>query len=649
VLEQTTESARLRPPSAALAPLAQLRAATERRVLELPVAFWLALIMAVSTALRFAVAWRTPAPWIVPDEPTYSELARSFGMTGHFAIAGHPFSAWSFGPLYPAVIAPIYRAVGSPTEAYLLVKAFNCLLMSSAVVPTYLLARRLLDRRLALLLGILAVLVPSGIYTSKVMTESLAYPLFLFATLAVIRLMERQTRVREVVALGGIMAATLARGQLMILLPALVCTLLLGSFLDHYHQAKDDRPPPWLVLLHQFRAYPLILSTTVGLCFVALVLKAFGMSFTNLAGGHPPAFATASPMRIAESFVLHLAALDLYVGVIPFAALIVVGSLALNSGTPREVRIMCLFTISLSCWLAAAAAKYLVATYPGSFLRIYDRYLFYVVPLVLIVFLRWVREGAPRSRLTVLAAMTAASLPAVVPYSRVLSGGEWGVSSSSVALVPWAHLRFSIGTPYAVYPVLAAATVYLGYAFVRSRNSEWLLFLVAANFVVLNIFVVSGNSMVTKYALHQGVGTPGDRSWIESAVGPGAHVDVLWSGYKEAGLEARYAIWESTFFNRSVRGFYYLEEPLYAGAYAGERVTVRGGDLYLGNGRQFRAGYVLTDAKTPLRGDVVATNRSRRLVLYRVQSDVRLEASSPRGGDDGRFASSSPRLAGAGH
>ena len=31
-----------------------------------------------------------------------------------------------------------------------------------------------------------------------------------------------------------------------------------------------------------------------------------------------------------------------------------------------------------------------------------------------------------------------------------------------------------------------------------------------------------------------GVGTADDRSWVESAVGPGAHVDVLWAGYDRA-------------------------------------------------------------------------------------------------------------------
>jgi Dolichyl-phosphate-mannose-protein mannosyltransferase len=622
VLEQTAETARIPLPSREEAPRRSLFSA-ESRVKGIPVSLWLGLTVVVGTALRFAVAWRTPAPWIVPDEAVYSQLARSFADTGHFAVAGHPFSTWSFGPLYPMLVAPAYWVFGSLTHAYLAVKGLNCLSFASAAIPAYLLARRMLDRERALILAFLAVLIPSGIYTTKIMTESVSYPLLLVAVLSVVAVLERPSRRGEVYALAAIGLAALARAQLVVLLPAFISAALFIGALDH----RDGDPRgARRYAVRQLRTYPITWLALAGFGVAVAVLAAFGWSLGAAADGHSPATANVDPVRVAQSFVLHLAALDLYVGVLPFAALAVMAGVALKRGAPRETRILCAFTISVSCWLAVAAAKYLVAAYPGSFLRIYDRYVFYAVPLVLVAFLVWLREGLPRPRGTVTVAAGAAALPAVIPYSHVLSGGEWGVSSSSVALVPWANLRFLVGTPLVVYPLLALGAVYLTYIFLRSKDWEWLVFLVAANFVVVSMFALWGNSAVAQQALREGVGAPGDRSWIDSAVGSDAQVDVLWAGSHESAVKARYALWEGEFFNRSVQRFYWLRQSLYKG-YPGDRLSSRRGDLYLADGHRFRARYVLTDISTPVVGTKIAVNRAVGMAVFRTQGPVRLTHS----------------------
>jgi hypothetical protein len=618
VLEQTAETVRIPVPSRDEASPRRSLFAAEGRVHGIRVSVWLGLTVVVATALRLAVAWRTATPWIVPDEPVYSQLARSFAETGHFAVAGHPFSAWSFGPLYPMLIAPAYWLFGSLPDAYLAVKALNCLLFASAAIPAYLLARRLLDQGNALILAFLAVLVPSGIYTTKVMTESLSYPLFLVAALGVVAVLERPSRRAEVFALAAIAAAALSRAQLVVLLPAfLSAALLIGALEQREGATRGARR----YAVRQLRTYPIAWLALAGFGITAALATVFGGSTSGIAAGHGPATATVDPIRLAESFVLHIAALDLYVGVLPFAALAVMAGVALKRGAPRETRILSAFTISVSCWLAVVAAKYLVAAYPGSFLRIYDRYIFYAVPLVLIAFFVWLRDGLPRPRGTWMVATGAAALPALIPYSHVLSGGEWGVSSSSVALVPWANLRFLVGTPIVVYPVLLVGAACLAEAFLRSRDRDWLVFLVTANFVVVTMFALWGNSGVANQALKQGVGRASDRSWIDAAVGADQRVDVLWTGRRTSNVGARYAMWESEFFNRSVRRHYWLHRSLYKG-YPGDPVTLRGHDLYLADGQRFRSRYVLTDSKTHLAGQRVAVNEAARLVLYEVDGPV---------------------------
>ena len=120
---------------------------------------WLAGIVAVSILVRFALARRVVAPWIMVDELIYSELAKSFAATGHFLVRGQP--SGGYGIVYPVVIAPAFRAFTSITTAYEAAKAINSIVMSLTAIPVYFLARRMLSPALALVAALLAVTIPS--------------------------------------------------------------------------------------------------------------------------------------------------------------------------------------------------------------------------------------------------------------------------------------------------------------------------------------------------------------------------------------------------------------------------------------------------------------------------------------------------------
>src|SRR5206468_3269615 len=116
VIEATHDD--LAPTVARTAPRALARAH------RLPVALWLGAIVAASAGIRFMLATKVPGPGIFPDELIYTDLARSFGSTGHFLVRGAPFGAWTYGPLYPVLISPAFAL--SSVAAFTVVKAINC-------------------------------------------------------------------------------------------------------------------------------------------------------------------------------------------------------------------------------------------------------------------------------------------------------------------------------------------------------------------------------------------------------------------------------------------------------------------------------------------------------------------------------------------
>jgi len=80
-----------------------------------PAWVWLAGLVVVSTGIRYALARRLVAPWIMVDELVYSELAKSFAATGHFLLRGQDTAA--YGIVYPAVLSPAWALFSKAPQA----------------------------------------------------------------------------------------------------------------------------------------------------------------------------------------------------------------------------------------------------------------------------------------------------------------------------------------------------------------------------------------------------------------------------------------------------------------------------------------------------------------------------------------------------
>ena len=105
-----------------------------------------AALVAISVLTLYGVeAWSRKTPWVFSDEMEWTQLSRGIAATGHAARRGHPIF---FKSLYVYVIAPAWW-IHSTATAYAVVKYINAVVMATAAIPTYFLARMFVTRRAA--------------------------------------------------------------------------------------------------------------------------------------------------------------------------------------------------------------------------------------------------------------------------------------------------------------------------------------------------------------------------------------------------------------------------------------------------------------------------------------------------------------------
>jgi hypothetical protein len=424
----------------------RLLTASRARLLAIPGWVSLGALVALAACARIVLSTTTVAPWIHPDEQIYAALAESIATSAGFRVRGEAFSAWSFGPLYPLMLSLAYALLDSVPSIYAIAKAANAVLWSLAAVPAYLLARHVLGRNASLGVAAISVLVPSAIYTTKLMTESLAYPLFLAAVVAMVRAVERPSLRADALAIAAIATAVGARAQMVALIPAFVSAIAAAALLERDGEGRMR------TLVGRFRLH-LATSSMLVLSVFAVTVAAMLGTFDSVLGAKSTMFGQFATVDVPKMFVYHVAELDLASGVIPFVTFAVVSASALGRrATDRSLRLLSIVAVSIVGWLLALVSLY--ASQPKPYPQIYERYTFYCVPLFAVALFAWASLRVRISRRALLAtAVAAAVVPAVLPYGGLLNGAGWGVNSSTVSLVPWALLRHFLG----VGPALAAS------------------------------------------------------------------------------------------------------------------------------------------------------------------------------------------------
>jgi hypothetical protein len=560
----------------------------------------LAAIVVASSIFRIALGRQVVGPWIMVDELIYSELAKSFAATGHFEIRGVASNGYGF--VYPALIAPAWRLFGATTTVYDVAKAINAVVMSLAAVPAYFLARRLLSPRLALVAAALTVLVPSMLYTSELMTENAFYPLFLCVILALVVTLERPTARRQVLVLVLCGVAYATRQQAVALIPAVAVAPALLGWIE-----RD--------LKRHLRAW----LTTYAILGVGAVVViggtvARGRSPLSLLGAYRAATSVPYSLSSVLHFLLwHIAELDLYLGFIPFAALLAIWFAP--RATSPATRAFAAATLPVTILLAVEVALF-ASTQSG---RIEERNLFYVAPFGLIALAGIAgRNVVPRGRWAVAAAaLVAGVLPATIPLARFVNTTA---VSDTFGLLPWWWIQ-DHGIHFGPLRLVVLGTGLVAcavFVLLPPRHGRWLAVVIAAYFGVATAVVQSGSHGIVKASrgnLFAGIHAP-HRNWIDRAVGRNANVTAVWS----TGLIE--TIWNNEFFNRSIRQVVDTGN-VFTGGLPEQSVRVLGdGSVVDASGKPFSADDVLVPQAAFIAGKTLASDPGTGMLVVRVDGPL---------------------------
>ncbi|HKD31947.1 MAG TPA: glycosyltransferase family 39 protein, partial [Gaiellaceae bacterium] len=595
----------------------RLRAARAVRVQNavavVPVWVWLTMIAACSTIARTIIGRRSPAPWIFDDELIYAKLAQSFASSGSFAVRG-VHGLLGYGPGYPLLIAPAYAVFGDAAHAYAAAKGLNSLLMSLSAVPAYLIARRVLGTSLSLVAAGLAVVIPSLAYTSVIMTENAFYPASLLVVLAFVGVLERPTVIRQVGAFAAVGLAYLVRAQAVAFIPTLVAAIVIYALLEARAAGDGFRARPLLRRLDAFRVTWLVL--VVGAVLVVAGQSARGKPVSSLLGAYSVLTSWHYSFgRLARWVFYHLAEIDLYVGVIPLAAFLVLCVVAWRSGLDAGARAFVAVSVPFTLFLALSASvlssQLEVLNGIG---RIEERNDFYSAPLFLIALVVWADRGLGRYRITSLVcAAVAAALPGFLPFARFVN---LGALSDTLAFIPFSRLEtggaISSGHVRTLVVVVAVAAGLL-FVLLPRRLAFVAPVLVLAYLLTWQTSLNRQIRGTSNGVLAASIGNR--REWIDERAGRNTDVAALWTG-----AVTPLQIEEPEFFNRSVDRVYALEGAPPMGAQLPEvpTTTEPGTGVLLGPGNQpVVVPYVLADSSTTPQGKPLQSDPHSGLTLFR--------------------------------
>jgi hypothetical protein len=309
----------------------------------------------------------------------------------------------------------------------------------------------------------------------------------------------------------------------------------------------------------------------------------------------------------------HAAELDLYVGVVPLAALLTLW-LAPRAATPAA-RAYAAATLPLVVFFLVEVAAF-ASTESG---RIEERNDFYLAPLMLIPLVGLAAgQVVPRAwRALIPAALVAGVLPLAVPFARFVNPSA---VSDTFGLLPWWWLQDQ-GVHFDRLRLVALGVgLVAGATFVLVPRRFSLVFagLVAAYFICASLVVENGRHGIHQTAvgsLWAGIRLP-HPDWIDRAVGRDANVAFLWH---YAG-ETR-PLWNNEFFNRSVGTVYTVDGPDAAdGGLPETPVRERGDGTLVAAAGPPRVAYAVS--YTDIAGKPIARDPGIGLALYRVNGPL---------------------------
>ena len=512
----------------------------------------------VSAALALTFSGRIRDWSVMTDELLYAKLATAIAETGSPLPEIHGTSISILNLLYPLLIAPFYGAL-SPPDAFRAAHVLNAVVMASAMFPAYLLGRQVLSRRWSFAVAGLSVLVPWMVITGFLMTEVAAYPAFLWALLGLQLAIATPTPRRDVLAVGALGLAVLARTQFVALVVVLPLAILGHEVGRALTSRLTTRRQAFLAGASQVVHRHRVLAGVYAVGIVVAAVVALVASAGSLLGVYSPTLEEGSvlPSGVWSATARHLDAVGIGCGLAPL--LLGGGWMLAAVVRPRDMREHALATLSL---LTVTVLTFEAASFGVRFGTdvVRDRYLFYVVPLFLIGAAVALVE-MPRRRVAVGTTVVTVFFVATVPLLEFTTfRGVWIDSPASVLndrLIEQSG-ELGTGTFVALMGLLLGLALVLGVVLAPRVPLAALVFLALLVFSVLTLGsavdrVVSGKGLSGRPL----AGSPGTAlDWVDSVLPEGGEAAIVPFPVSTAWDTTAIRWWDVEFWNRSVTETY---------------------------------------------------------------------------------------------
>jgi len=460
------------------APLVLSPAPAERARRSVSARVALAGIFLVAAAYHLAWGLGHATPAVFTDELLHSKLAQAFA-------AGHPFEIRGAHVFFPAFLPALVQApawlFGDAGTGYAVAKALNALVMSAAVFPAYWLARQVTRQSYALFAAAAAVAAPALVYHSYLLSEALAYPVFLVTFAVLVRALARPSWRIGVLAVALSSVAVATRVQFVAL--PLVFAILLVS-----------RP-------NELRRHA-VPAVGLGLLTVAALVGGTALLGT---------YAGVGLLHFAPGEVARWAA---WTGVlVPFAAgwVFVPGAiLGLGAGAvrPRSREEAAFTRLAIGVGALFLFQAGLIAA--GESHRPLERYAIYLAPLVAVAFFAYVERGAPWRRVYAGLAIALGLAAWLVPFPSL---ADFRFSFDSPVLSAYGQLAHWLGdanaaTVFAAVPLLASAAIAL-----RPHAARTTAVIALALLVGIGVLAYAGDREMTQRTRATFAASPAD--WLD--------------------------------------------------------------------------------------------------------------------------------------
>ena len=498
--------------------------------------------------IRIWMAHEIAAPWIMGDELLYSELARSFADSHQLLVRGASYPIYNVG--YPLIVFPAWLT-GSMATTYTVAKTINVVLMTVALIPVYFWSRRLMRPVYAVVATALVALLPAFVYTGMIMTENGSFPTTILAFFAIAWMLERPTLARQVLVLAVIGVAFFVRAQSLVLFVVLPLAVVIKLMLD---ARVADPGRRWRGFARGWRDYlPLVAIYIVGGLGYALFQAARGVPLNRALGAYGGVTSVQYSAGDVASWTLeHAAELGFAVSIFPVSALIVLTVLAVSRGADDAAE-RAFLSVAIS---AIAIVVVQVAVFASRFsLRIEERYMFFVVPLLFMALALWIDRGMPRPVVTTAVATAVPVLLLLdLPLEKRLNVS---VTSETFAFIPLLRLSndHSIAT---VRWLMIAGAVVAGLAFALLPRRFARVVLPSALAVYLALTTVQVFRSVREFSENtRAFLEPAQLDWIDSTLPNDSSTGVIFGSTADPFGEAQ-RMWQAEFWNRDVKDVYDL-------------------------------------------------------------------------------------------